>query len=112
MAAARQFWFKIEELIVEVAETDVEVDKSLLGQCRGLLSVCDRWVSSEEEILELNYMGAQTYILAHEKRDLHQEKYSKIVIDYKAVMKAGMTGICCNRLGAVDIGYNPIIIVL
>ena len=42
----------------------------------------------------------------------HQEKYSKIVIDYKAVMKAGMTGICCNRLGAVDIGYNPIIIVL
>jgi hypothetical protein len=45
-------------------------------------------------------------------RQRHQEKYSKIVIDYKAVMKAGMTGICCNRLGAVDIGYNPIIIIL
>jgi hypothetical protein len=42
----------------------------------------------------------------------HQEKYSKIVIDYKAVMKAKMTGIYCNRLGAVDIGYNPIIIIL
>ena len=74
MAAARQFWFKIEELIVEVAETDVDVDESLLGQCRGLLSVCNRWVSSEEEILELNDMGAQTYVLAHEKRDLVWQK--------------------------------------
>ena len=74
MAAARQFWFKIEELIVEVAETDVEVDESLLGQCRGLLSVCDWWVSSEEEILELNDMGAQTYVLADEKCDLVWQK--------------------------------------
>ena len=42
----------------------------------------------------------------------HQEKCSKIIIDYKAVMKVGMTGISCNRLSEVDIGYNPIIIVL
>ena len=42
----------------------------------------------------------------------HQEKYSKIMIDYKAVTKAGMTGIRCNWLAEVDIGSNPIIIVL
>jgi hypothetical protein len=32
------------------------------------------------------------------------------MIDYKAVTKAEMTGICCNWLAEVDIGYNPIII--
>jgi hypothetical protein len=36
----------------------------------------------------------------------------KIIIDYKAVTKAGMTRICCNRLSEVNIGYNLIIIVL
>ena len=41
----------------------------------------------------------------------HREKYSKIIIDYKAVTKTGMTGIYCNGLGAVDIAYNPIIII-
>jgi len=34
------------------------------------------------------------------------------MIDYKAVTKAGMTGIRCNWLAEVDIGSNPIIIVL
>ena len=34
------------------------------------------------------------------------------MIDYKVVMKAGMTGICCDWLAEVDIGSNPIIIVL
>jgi hypothetical protein len=74
LAAAQQFWFKTEELTVEVAEMDGEVDESLLGQCRGLLSVCDRWVSSEEEILELNDLSAQTDVLAHGKRDLLWQK--------------------------------------
>jgi len=34
------------------------------------------------------------------------------MIDYKAVTKAGMTRIRCNWLAEVDIGSNPIIIVL
>ena len=42
----------------------------------------------------------------------HQEKCSKIIIDYKAVTKGRMTGICCNWLAEVDIGSNPIIIIL
>ena len=33
-----------------------------------------RWVLSEEEILELNDMGAQTYVLAHKKHDLVWQK--------------------------------------
>ena len=49
---------------------DAEVDESLLSQCQGLLAVCDRWVSSEEEILELNDLSNETYVLAHEQRDL------------------------------------------
>ena len=65
-------------------------------------------------------LGDGTYLvdIAEDKRALrwtvrwrHQEKYSKIVIDYKAVTKTGMTGIYCNGLGAVDIAYNPIIII-
>ena len=49
---------------------DVEVDEPLMGQCKGLLAVCDQWVSSEEEILELNDLSAKTYIIVHDRHDL------------------------------------------
>jgi len=42
----------------------------------------------------------------------HQEKCSEIIIDCKEVTKTVITIICCNQLAVVDIGYNPIIIVL
>jgi hypothetical protein len=74
LAAARQFWSETEKLIVEITEMDVGVDESLMGQCQGLLAVCDRWVSSEEEILELNDLSAKTYVLAHDHRDLVWQK--------------------------------------
>jgi len=74
LAAARQFWSQTEGLIVEMVEKNGEGDESLLGQCQGLLAVCDRWVSSEEEILELNDLSAKTYVLAHEQRDLVWQK--------------------------------------
>jgi hypothetical protein len=74
LAAAWQFWSETENLIVGITEMDVEVDESLLGQCKGLLAVCDWWVSSEEEIVELNDLSAKTYILAHNQRDLVWQK--------------------------------------
>ena len=70
LAAAQQFWSQTEGLIVEILEMDAEVDESLLGQCQGLLAVCDQWVSSEEEILELNDSSHETYVLVHEQHDL------------------------------------------
>jgi hypothetical protein len=74
LAVARQFWSQTEGLIIEIVNMDAEVDESLLSQCQGLLAVCDRWVSSEEEILELNDLSADTYVLAHEQRDLVWQK--------------------------------------
>jgi hypothetical protein len=74
LAAACQYWTQTEGLIADVAAIDVDVDKSLLGKCRELLAVCDQWVASEEEILELNDLGAQTYVLAHEQHDLVWQK--------------------------------------
>ena len=43
---------------------------------------------------------------------MHQEKCWEIIIDCEAVTKTTMTTIYCNWLGAVDIGYNQIIIIL
>lgn len=59
---------------MEIVERDAKVDESLLSQCQGLLAVCDRWASSEEEIPELNDLSAKTYVLAHEQRDLVWQK--------------------------------------
>src|SRR5882762_10824398 len=61
--------------------------------------------------MQIGYCGCAAQPL-YKANYIHQEKCSKIIIDYKAVMKAAMTGISCNRLSEVDIGYNPIIIVL
>ena len=57
-------------MIVEITEMDVEVDEPLMGQCKGLLAVCNLWVSSEEDILELNDLSTKTYIIAHDRLDL------------------------------------------
>ena len=75
LAAARQFWSQREALIADIAKIDIGVDKLLLGECRGLLDVCDQWVSAEEEILELNDLSAETYVLTHEQRDFVWHKY-------------------------------------
>jgi len=50
LMAARRLWSNSEELLVEVAERDNDVDKSLLGECQELLATCDRWIAAEEEI--------------------------------------------------------------
>jgi len=75
LAAACQFWSQTEALIEDIAKIDIGVDKLLLGECRGLLDVCNRWVSAEEEILELNDLSAETYVLTHEQRDFVWHKY-------------------------------------
>jgi len=75
LAAARRFWSQTEGLIADIMAIDVDFNKSLLGECQGLLVVCDRWVSSEEEILELNDLSAETYVLAYEQRDLVWHQY-------------------------------------
>lgn len=74
LVVAWQFRSQTEGLIVDIVEMGTEVDKSLLGQCQGLLAICDQWVSSEEEILRLNDLSAESYVLAHEWRDLVWQK--------------------------------------
>ena len=62
---ACQLWVKSESLVVEVAETEIGSDKSdLLEACKELLEACDCRIAAEEEILELNDLRAQSYILA------------------------------------------------
>jgi len=78
LTAARRLWSNLEELLVEVAERGNYVDKSLLGGCQELLAACDRWIAAEEEILELNDLSAETYVLAREQRDLVWQKYFRV----------------------------------
>ena len=47
----------------------------LLVEGNHLLAACDRLVESEEEILELNNLSAQTYVSAHKQCDLVWQKY-------------------------------------
>jgi hypothetical protein len=61
LMAAQRLWSNSEELLVEVAERGNDIDKSLLGGCQELLAACDRWITVEEEILELNDLSAETY---------------------------------------------------
>ena len=75
LMAARQLWSNSEELLVEVAERGNDIDRSLLGGCQELLAACDCWIAAEEEILDLNDLSAETYVLAGEQRDLVWQKY-------------------------------------
>ena len=61
--------------MADIAMIDADVDESLLGECQELLAVCDRWVSSEEEILEINDLSAENYVLAHDQQHLVWHKY-------------------------------------
>ncbi|KIM75184.1 hypothetical protein PILCRDRAFT_13747 [Piloderma croceum F 1598] len=72
LADACQLWTKSECLVIQAAT--VEADGSnfmLLKECPSkLLEACDRRVSAEEEILELNDLTAETYVFAHESSRL------------------------------------------
>jgi hypothetical protein len=75
---ARQLWVKSESLVVEVAETEIGSDKSdLLEACKELLEACDCCIAAEEEILELNNLSAQSYVLAHEGNRLFWQRQVK-----------------------------------
>ena len=75
---ARQLWVKSESLVVEVAETETGSDKSdLLEACKELLEACDCHITAKEEILELNNLSAQSYVLAHEGDQLFWQQRVK-----------------------------------
>jgi hypothetical protein len=78
LTAARRLWSNSEEILVEVAERGNDVYKLLLEGCQELLAACDRWIAAEEEILELNDLSAETYVLAREQRDLVWQKYFRV----------------------------------
>jgi len=74
LATSRQLWTQAESLIT-VADACQDDSVELLVEGNRLLAACDRLVESEEEILELNDLSAQTYISAHEQCDLVWQKY-------------------------------------
>jgi hypothetical protein len=78
LTAARGLWSNSEELLVEVAERGNDIDKSLLGGCQELLVACDRWITVEEEIPELNNLSTETYVLVRQQRDLVWQKHFHI----------------------------------
>jgi hypothetical protein len=75
LATSRQLWTQAESLITAVADTCQDDCVELLVEGNCLLAACDRLVESEEEILELNDLSAQTYVSAHEQCDLVWQKY-------------------------------------
>jgi hypothetical protein len=76
LAAARRLWSQSESLVADVAEHSLDGENSLLQRaCHRMLAACDRLIASEEEILELNDLSAQTYAFAHAHRDLVWQKY-------------------------------------
>jgi hypothetical protein len=68
LAAARQLWSQTESLVIAAADVDPESQSSLklLGDCKKLLTACDELVSSQEQLLQLFDMSAQTYVIGHE----------------------------------------------
>jgi hypothetical protein len=40
-------------------------DFTLLKECQKLLEACDRCITAEEEILELNDLSAETYVFTY-----------------------------------------------
>jgi hypothetical protein len=75
LVAARQLWSQAENLVIEAAEVDVDGDGLTLSECQRLLAACDRLVASEEEILDLNDLSAETYVIGHTQRDLVWQKF-------------------------------------
>jgi len=72
LASSRRLWTQAEGLITAVADVGENGDhvSKLLADCNRLLSACDRLVDSEEEILQLNDLSAETYVFAHEAKQL------------------------------------------
>ena len=66
-----RLWTQAEDLLTaaaDIGQDDGHVE--LLADCNRLLSACDRLVDSEEEILQLNDLSAETYVFAHEAKQL------------------------------------------
>jgi hypothetical protein len=75
LVASRQLWTQVESLIAAAADACQNDCVELLVEGNHLLAACDCLVESEEEILELNNLSAQTYVSAHEQCDLVWQKY-------------------------------------
>ena len=75
LATSHQLWTQAESLITAVADACQDDCMELLVEGNRLLAACDRLVESEEEILVLNDLSVQSYVSAHEQRDLVWQKY-------------------------------------
>ena len=75
LATSRQLWTQAESLITAVADACQDDCMELLVEGNRLLAACDRLVEYEEEILVLNDLSVQSYVSAHEQRDLVWQKY-------------------------------------
>jgi hypothetical protein len=75
LATSHQLWTQAESLITAVADACQDDCMELLVEGNRLLAACDRLVESEEEILVLNNLSIQSYVSAHEQRDLVWQKY-------------------------------------
>ena len=74
LVAARRRWSQAESLVVQAAELDMNDDLTLLEESQRMLAVCDRLIASQEEIIELNDLSAETYVFAHEHGTLVWQK--------------------------------------
>jgi hypothetical protein len=71
LASSRRLWTQVEGLITAAADIGQgDGHAELLADCNRLLSACDRLVDSEEEILQLNDLSAETYVFAHAAKRL------------------------------------------
>ena len=75
LATSCQLWTQVESLITAVADACQDDRVELLVEGNRLLAACNHLVESEEEILELNNLRAQSYVSAHEQYDLVWQKY-------------------------------------
>ena len=75
LAAARQLWSQAESLVVQAAELD---DSTLLEESQEMLALGDRLIASEEEIIELNDLSAETYVFAHKHGTLVWQKSTSL----------------------------------
>jgi hypothetical protein len=72
LAVACQLWSQAENLVVRAAELD---DLTLLEDSQEMMCLCDHlMITSEEEIIELNDLGTETYVFAHEHGTLVWQK--------------------------------------
>ena len=75
LAAACQLWSQAESLVVQAAELD---DLTSLEESQEMLALCDCLIASEEEIIKLNDLSAETYVFVHEHRTLVWQKSTSL----------------------------------